>query len=165
MKSRPRQRSYPSFWYIRADQLGRSLSQIINHSYNVWSPIDFWSKYRGWNYFEMACARLADKAKIQYFLWDDEDVQKGASNLQSIAICLLILYMFVAEIHNSMNRRKTNNKKGENYSADEQPSSKTKKKKIQWMKARQPDTRCNTSGIKICTLFNNFILPASSDAV
>jgi ectoine hydroxylase-related dioxygenase (phytanoyl-CoA dioxygenase family) len=114
---------------IRADQLGRSLSQIINHSYNALSPIDFWSEDRGWNYFEMACSRLADKAKIQYFRWDAEDFQKAAANSQSIAICLLILYMFVAEIDNFMNRRKMNRFKQENHVADEVSSSKIKKKK------------------------------------
>jgi hypothetical protein len=70
--------------------------------------------------------------------------------------------MLVAEIDKSMSRRKTNNVKEENDGADEQPSSKINKKKIQYMK----NTRCHTNSSEICAMFNNFlILSASCGAV
>jgi hypothetical protein len=83
---------------IRADQLGRSLSQIINHSYHFWSAIDFWSKDRGWNYFEIAANKIAGESKIPYFHLDKDEIEDKATTLWHIAIWLLVLYAVIAEI-------------------------------------------------------------------
>jgi hypothetical protein len=67
--------------------------------------------------------------------------------------------MLVAESDNSMNRQKTNNVKEENDGADERPSSKIKKKKIQWMKSRRPNTRCDMNSSEACAMFHAFLYP------
>jgi hypothetical protein len=105
---------------IRPDQLGRSLSQIINHSYTFCSAIDFWSKDRGWNYFEMAARNIGDESEIPYFHWDQDEIERKATILQYIVIGLLVLYAVIAEINFFMIRWR-NARKQQNMTVEDTP--------------------------------------------
>ena len=109
---------------IRADQLGRSLSQIINRSYHFWSAIDFWSQDRGWNYFEMAASKIAYENEIPYFHWDRDVIEDKATTLWHIAIGLLVLYAVIAEIDFFMIRwRNAGRKEQKTIAMKESPTS------------------------------------------
>jgi len=79
---------------IRKDQTGRTLSQIINGSYSILSPIDFWSNSRGWNFFEIVCTKLAEADALGL---DQDSILEGAGCLWTVAVILLLMYAFMAE--------------------------------------------------------------------
>ena len=82
---------------LQDNQWGRTLQQIIDRSYSMLSPIDFWSPNRGWNYVEMTWIGVAEEesdSKKDHTEW----ILERAGWLWTVAVALLVLYTLIAEI-------------------------------------------------------------------